>query len=409
MIEISDFISNYFIGNDSQFGSILAYFDFDIIKTIDENYIKSCVNKLIQNNPVLTNSIVEVNNKYFFKDMEEFNIDNCFSIKYISQNNFNDYISQLINKKFTEINFFILFCIDEENKKMRMYFKIHHSYVDGYKLIEMLFNSFNDDNRKYILPIFKRKPKDINPFYYSIVGTAILIINFLLIITKLSWNLLKNIFYLDKNIYYQNTSIDYIICKSIPINEIKTFTKKNNITINDFLYSLMIKTDKLYSKTNRHIFTCSPINYGNLNSQNNLLPIPNIISNSLSNNSLFKTVHNIFNYFKYSIFIPLLALLIDFLSIIFGTKLLVEIVKLLSINVDYIFTNMIGTINVPIHNLKLIDMHFLINTEKCGIVYNIVSNENDVNIIISFSKDKIKNKTKFEKCIYKAYNELINS
>jgi hypothetical protein len=47
------------------------------------------------------------------------------------------------------------------------------------------------------------------------------------------------------------------------------------------------------------------------------------------------------------------------------------------------------------------------NSRGNGISFNVISCENNINIVCSFKKNKIKDKSRFENCIYKAYNSLI--
>lgn len=411
MTEITNAISQFFVNDPNDCGAILAYIDFNIIDTIDEKYINLYVNNLIQNNPILKSAIVEVNDKYFFRNMEEFNTSNCFSIKYILHDEFDNYISPLINKNFTEIYFFLLFCIDEENKKMRMYFKIHHSYVDGYKLIEMLTNAFNtmpneSNNVPYVLPAFNRTHSRIYSIYFYIIGTFALIFKFIGILYNINIGCVKNIFF-SKNKNKNKT--DFIIFESLDINDIKHVSKKNNITINDFLYSLLVKTDKLYNKTDRFIYTCCPVNVSKLSDGNNMVPMVNKVSNSLSNIELFSEVHKTFNYMKYSLFVPLFSLFIDFLLLFINSKYLYSICKFASNSIDYIFTNMIGPNKSSWTNtqLNVTDLHFLIKHNVCEIIYNIISIDDKINITLSFQEGIIQNKPRFKKCLQKAYNELI--
>jgi hypothetical protein len=64
---------------------------------------------------------------------------------------------------------------------------------------------------------------------------------------------LPNNFDITNETNAKNPETDFIICKPFPLDKIKKIAQQKNITINDFLYSLMIKTDKLYTKKNRNI------------------------------------------------------------------------------------------------------------------------------------------------------------
>ena len=195
------------------------------------------------------------------------------------------------------------------------------------------------------------------------------------------------------------------------LDKIKKVVSNNGITINDFLYSVMIKTDKLYFKKNRNIHTCSPINVSKLSSTNNMCPIFNSINNSLDNNILVQQVHDTFDNFKYSLFIPFLSFIINNCLTYINIEIMTFLYDSIIYDCDYVYSNIIGPSVTQVNeliNLNLCDIHFLTKSKGNGITFNIISSENKINIICSFNKDKIKNKKRFEKCIYKAYNSLIN-
>ena len=90
----------------------------------------------------------------------------------------------MLNKKLSEYNFYMFVCINRELKKSRIFFKIHHSYADGYKLMNMLTEPLyikKEDNKP---PAFKREKNMLNSIYYYTIGTVILFITTILILLK---------------------------------------------------------------------------------------------------------------------------------------------------------------------------------------------------------------------------------
>jgi hypothetical protein len=71
--------------------------------------------------------------------------------------------------------------------------------------------------------------------------------------------------------------------------------------------------------------------------------------------------------------------------------------------VDYIYSNIIG----PSHD-SLEDIHFLTLAKNKEIVFNIISSNDNLNIICSFKEGIIADKQRFEECIYKAYESLLD-
>ena len=378
--------------------SILTYLDFD--KKLSHEFILNYANNIVNNNPILKTVIVKQNNNFFFKNIDNFNINNHIIIKYIEKESFNESIHYILNTSFEQNSFLIVCYIDKSINVSRFYFKINHAYTDGYGLINMLTKPFIKIDH---IPDFKRKTTISNTIYHYIIGTILLLVMNIKIFLKI-------VFDNKNNKVFDDTTTDFIICKPFMLDKIKKFALNNGITINDFLYSLMIKTDKLYFKKNRIIQTCSPINVSKLSSTNNMCPIFNSINNSLDKNTLIQKVHNTFDNFKYSLFIPFLSLIINNILPYINIEIVSFLYESIIYNCDYIYSNIIGPsineINIK-DKLDLNNIHFLTKSKGNGITFNIISCENKINIICSFNKGKIKDKKRFEKCIYRAYSSLI--
>ena len=163
----------------------------------------------------------------------------------------------------------------------------------------------------------------------------------------------------------------------------------------------MIKADYIYTKKERLVQTVSPI----MTQTNALCAISNIIHNSLKTDALLKNVSTTFNNYKYSLFIPIINSMINKLA----PYVNIDILTLFNNNLrdtDYIYSNVIGPSTNDLDK-KVSNIHFLLTSIKTEIIYNIISSENDINIICSFKKGIIENKKLFERCIYKAYNNIM--
>lgn len=397
-------VSKILAKDDNNAYSILTYFDFD--EELNEEMILNYLNEIIKKNPILKQNFIEKNEQYVLCYIETFDINKCLTIEYTKKSNFNVYINSLLNRDFTEYKFYMFLCIDKDQKKSRLYFKIHHAYVDGYKLIDMLTEPMFKKQEDNKLPAFKRKTDFLSSIYYWIIGTITLIIANIMIFYKfIFFPKHKNTDNNDNN-NNDKKSTDFIICKSFSFSEIKKFVEKRNMSVNDFLYALMIKTDKIYTQKTNLLQTISSINVSKLNELNNLCPIFNTIDNSVDNNTLFKNIHNTFNNYKYSLFIPFLSIIMNNIITHLKISKLAGYYEQIIDNSDYMYSNIIGP---PVDKLtvKITDIKFVTTAKNKAIVYNIISCKNNVNVICSFQKDIIKDKSLFKKCIYKAYNDLI--
>jgi hypothetical protein len=410
MIEITNYISKILFKDTKNSYSILTYIDFN--QEFDDLFINNYINQILTKNPILSQRFIEKDDSVFIENIPSFNKHNNYSIVYTNKDKFDDYIETIIIKKFSlDIKWICMFCIDKVNKKSRFYFKIHHSYVDGYKLIEILVSPVINNNN--ITTKFKRTSNTIyETLYYYIIGTIMLIIINIRFLFKIIFGVNQQHQPHETELSKSSSSsslnvvTDYILCKNFNLDEIKMFTKKRDITVNDFLYSLMIKTDKLYRKQEKTLLISSPINVSGLTQQNNLCPIFNIISNSYDDITLLNKIHNTFNNLKYSLFIRGFSVLLNVICSHLSVNVLLPLYNKITSKFDYAFSNIIGP---SLKNVcSIYDIHFLTTANDNEIIYNIISYENNVNLICSFNKDgPIKNKKRYKKCIYKAYKQLL--
>ena len=285
---IKNYFSKIYHKDLSEAFSIITYIDIDAI--LEPNLIKDYINKVVEQNLILKQSIKEEKTCLVFNTCNNFKIEEHYCIKYIKSKKFNDYIYKLSNEKFNmEVKWKFIWCIDKESKKTRFYFKIHHAYADGYKIINILTSPFKEDgvdNSKKL----KRKTNFLDTIYYYFIGTIILTILNIKIIVSFIYNRKYN-----KSTNNNDNSNDYVILKKIKLQEVKDYTKKNNITINDFLYFLMVKTDKTYRSEEKDLYTISLVNISGIRETNNVCPVINKINNSKSYNYLKTNIHNFFN------------------------------------------------------------------------------------------------------------------
>ena len=398
MTIVNNYVSKLTFTDTTESFYIITYIDIDAI--VEPSFIQDYVNKLVEKNSILKKTIKEENGCLVFNTSNNFKIEEHYCIKYIKSKKFNDYICKLSNEKFNmKVKWKFIWCIDKEYKKTRFYFKIHHAYADGYKIINMLCNEFNDiDNTKKL----KRKTNFLDALYYYFVGTIILTILNIKFLVSFLYNKKHNN---DTN----NSANDYLILKKIKIQELKDYTKKNNITINDFLYFLMVKTDKIYRGYEKDLHTISLVNVSGIKETNNMCPIINKINNSKSSNFLKTSIHNIFNNLKYSLFVPLLHYILNNISEYYCIDHLHNLYNSFINNTDYVFSNVIGPDVQSDYSYPIKSIHFLTTPKNNEVVYNIISFGDYINIICSFKKGGfIQDKKKFKDCFYKTYMDILN-
>jgi hypothetical protein len=403
MQEIKNINSIVFSGNNDQ---ILTYIDYDGI--INENSINEFVSNKANNFNILKKKIIMENNKYYFSDIDNFNIKDYYKIKYIDHDKFDKCINRLLNKSFvTEARWFFYFCIDKKNGKSRVYFKISHAYADGYKIIEILTTKNLTEN-------LNKPTKQINIYsrtYHILIGTIILLLSNLYLFFKSIWSYFscKSIQPNSQFNKEQKYKSQYLKVQPLNIYKIKTFCKRNNVSVNDFLYTLMIRSHSLYTNKETNITTVSPINISKNKYENNMCPLLLDIDNSLDTKILLHNVTSKFNHCKYSLFIPIISYIQDMISNICNCSTLSYIYEIIMKNgYDLIYSNIIGPSTEDTDILGIgpaSDIHFVLNSS--GITYNIISYDDHINITISFKTGNILNKRHYKNCVFDAYNELL--
>ena len=159
----------------------------------------------------------------------------------------------------------------------------------------------------------------------------------------------------------------------------------------------MIKTDYRYTNTRRNVFTSSPINISGGTHFNNMAPVFNITTNNTDNSILLKSVHETFNCYKYSLYIPFMHFILNNITSVLSLHKLNNIYDSIIQKCDYTYSNIIGPVSDNIE-----DIHFLTLAKDKEIVFSIISSNNNINIICSFKEG-------IEKCIYEAYDSLIRT
>lgn len=339
-------------------------------KTHIMKYIENVTNR----HNLFKKCIIDKEDQLYFQECSDFDVKS--HVVFVDANSPSDTLYKPLNipmdgKKPS----WMLYCaVDPLNPKCRISLQIHHLYGDGYKLIKLLTPDEVD-----LTVTFRQKPlKMLDRLYYVLVGTLLSIWLCVKFAANMVWN--------EKTSKSEVKEADYLIYDKISLERIKTYTKKHNITVNDFMLSLCIQSYKKYSGAKDGYVVC-PINMTNTNQENNMLPMLVSVKNT--------DVHEQMNCFKYSLIMPLFSLLLDY----FSNSTIKRWFNKCTSQVDVIYTNMIApTINIGPH-IKIKNMFFLINTPNDHVVsYNIISYEDILNLTVTF-KEGIADPAQLKKCI----------
>lgn len=402
---IHNYVTNAMYEIKSQPYDILTYIDLDVL--LAESLLTSILARTVEKNKILKSYITKENDSLFLYEDTNFILKEHIEYKFESQNKFDTHIQPYLNSSFsTKSKWKILVLADTSANKSRVLFKINHAYADGYQVIKILTSIFSVSTPlgQDVTQKFKRLTSFPETIYQLFIGTILLILtNIKFFITSVTKDLLSTpIPCLEEQV------TEYIQCKSFELQKIKEVTKKHCITVNDFLYACMIRTDYLYTQKKRNLNTVSAINVSNTTDLNNLAPLFLSVKNNLDCTTLLQETHSIFNRCKYSAFIPFFSRFLNTVTPFLSSNLINTLYNSATNNADYMYSNIIGPdldeISVPITNI-----YFATVAKNREIVFNIISCKDKVNIVCSFKKGRIEDKERFKSCIEEAYKSLLVS
>jgi hypothetical protein len=386
MIKINNFITKFLHDDTDNLSTILTMLDYNEVFW-EEKFI-TWLNAVLDYSPNLKQRIEKIDNDYYWVDTIGFNISNHYTIHEEKVDSFDTHTEELLNKPFLYNKWHFTVLNDSILNKSRIYVKIHHSYCDGYKLIDILTTPFC----KYKQPVFKRSTNSIDTIYYYIVGTLLLIIIYISTI----WNLYNPL------VIHYKPPMKNIFCGTLNLKKIKKITKKYNITINSFLYSILVKTWYKYTQCDS-VTTVTPI-YMNNNSNNNTFFIFNKTYTNQTDKEMLQSTNTSFNLHKYSPFIPVIHTIINNILYYLSADYKRQLYDLLFNNIPINYSNIIGpTIDKLTNTLQ--NIQFTTMT-KNNISFNIISFRNKINVNVSCRKSIISNVPKFIQCFKDAYKEL---
>lgn len=393
MIPIHNYVSKILFYDKESSYTVITYIDFE---NITKEEILKYMKDVLEKNDILKNCVVHKDGNLYFETKKDIHLEDQYEIQELKKDDYSKKSEDILNSAFsTDLQWRFYWFLDSESKSWRLYFKIHHGYADGYQIIRILTSPFKDE---YIEKKFKRKASSFEMIYSIVFGFICLI--------SIYFRFLWNLFSVNEKLKNENNEYNFILFDEIHLETLKEAVKEKKITINDFLYSLMLLTDQYYFKEKQTLYISSPISISINKDTNNISPIFNVVDISHSKDILVQDVHTTFNALKYSYFIPCLTVCVNLFTRILPLSILVSIYNRIMEKSNYAFSNIIGPDlqNVPI---KITNIGFLTTPKNSEIVYNIISYQNNITLNVTFKKDRIKDKDKYLQCLRNAYKDLL--
>lgn len=384
MLSADNYLSNILF-TENEITNIVVFIEIGRIMTKEE--IHKYVETIVRKNTILRQYIVKKNDgQLFLENDTDFDIKKQYSVSDKTPDK-----AELLNSGYqTKCKWFCSFVLVSE--KTTLFVKVDHALTDGHQLIRILTSPFSDDQTP---DKCKRTTNGI--LYYWFIGTLLLIMTFMKFICKtlFQWNRVRR---------ENNKPTNFVEFDAFSLSTIKKVCAQHKITVNDFMYTHLLKSYAFYKKRKKNIYTISPIHLPGKTHTNNVCPLLLNVAYSDDNTTLLKNVHSAFNNCKYSLFVPAIAFGLQALSDYVNPELLSSLYRLSRDNIDVVYSNVIGPVVPDINNIS-----FVMNAQPNQLCYNVISCHDKMNLIVSFQEGYVTDEPFLKRCVNDAYNELVNA
>ena len=386
----------YHMEEDNPIFSNIIILKLEIDGIIETDVYKEKAKELLLNYPKLS-KIVE-NMKWKKVDV---NIDNhVMEIK--DNENINTIMNKVINIPFSEDipKWMVYNIIRSGDKSSFIILKMHHSYGDGDKCTEMMSSIgdiekqpskaelCNNVNEGYLMKICKS-------IYYFIVSFC-LFAHFILFFKK------------EKVFVEPELESKAVYCNIYNFNVDKLKLKKTElgITMNDLLYSIIIKSIKKYANKDVHLSSSSMINLRKIKTSNKANSFSFIVfSTPVDNNNTFEKIHHQMNCYKKSpivLFIYKALTCITYFSCDIVTKFLAYMFEKNHFGYSS-YNTQIKTFKIAGKKVK--NVGNIVIPYKQDVFFSLLTYGENIELNMCYRKGILDEK-RFKQCVSDVYNEL---
>jgi len=383
-----------------------------------QEYVFQRLEKIVENYPILSNVIQEkpgwFATNYQWEKQPAMSLSNHFyhvQKKRYDCRNFRRFMNKIINKDFKENipEWECYFVSYTETNKSFIIFKSNHVYGDGYLMEQFLKLFMDDDQIKYPKKITK-KPSILSKIY-NLFRAVFSLLYFLIFYRKTNNSIDKENADNDKNKFYH--------CKTWDMNDIKRIKNKYKVSVNDLMYTILTKAIQEYcgkstKMSSVSMFNLRDITQFNPNAQSSMKRQNNIGFMSLSSNihkyqspiTLLQNNSKRLSYYKSSPIVPLIIQSLRMLYLI-SPKLAVKFLNYVTDKSTFGFSNF-RSFSEPksIQGNKVINISNMVVPYRLGILFTLVSFNNNLTLNVVYKERNLTNPKKFMKCLNKVYKQF---
>jgi len=295
----------------------------------------------------------------------------------------------------------------KNSNKSFIVWKCHHTYGDGFLVSEYLKRFA--DCESIIYPKRKRPHITIWKKIYSFLRTLMSLLYFIIFYKKQELPM--------DRVGAENDDALFYHCKTWNLDEIKSLKNYYKVTVNDLLYTILVKALQRYCKKNVSLSSLSMFNLRDYVRDENVTNIsPNelgfmVLTSTIDSETpeeLLKTNHEKFSHYKSS---PITYVITQCLRILYGVSpaLVVKILNAFGKKSSFGLSNFqtFSSCNY-IQGHRVINISNMVVPYTVGSLFTIVSYDNKITLNVTYRERNFRHPKKFIKCLETTYKEFLS-
>ena len=293
----------------------------------------------------------------------------------------------------------------KKSNKSFIIWKCHHTYGDGFLISEYLKKFADNDSIHYPKKI--RKKPSMSKMIYSFIATLITLLHFLFIYKKEDHDIDKPDAENDPALFYH--------CRTWKMEDIKKLKNHYGVTVNDLLYTMIIKALAIYCKKPIQLSSLSVFNLRDYAQEENLVNVdPNNIGFMLATDKigdedigeLLERCHEKFEHYKNSPMTYVITLLLRYVYYI-SPRLVVAILSSLSNKSTFGMSNFRSFSECNyIEGCKVRNISNMVVPYGVGMLFSVVSYADKITLNVTYRERNLTRPAEFVNCMEKVYREV---
>ena len=328
--------------------------------------------------------------------------------KRYDERNFRNQINKIIKKPFLSNSpeWMCYYISYTGSNKSYVIWKCHHHYGDGFQVTQFLKHFLDDNTISY--PERKRKKESVWTHLYSFILIFLSLFKFIFFYKKENLPISKEGAENDDALFYH--------CKTWDLSEIKRLKNFYGVTVNDLIYTILIKSLQRYCDMNISLASISAFNLRNFGKDermrermgNNISFM--ILNNTIHNQSpqeLLDINHTYLKHYKSSLLVHIIGYVLHGIHYI-SPPLVIWILKKMGSKTTFGMSNFQTFMKRKyIQGFRILNISNIVIPYIVGSFFSIVSYDDKITLNMCYRKRNFTSPTRFVECLERTYEEFL--